>query len=397
VNGGGRAEPLAGADILDDRMRALDRYCWDLAAEFRAAGLALDRDPDAVADLAGLCGVRLFQQTFTPTGYRPRLDVPPGLPDDVRSVLGATVLAERLAYGDPGVVLAGPGPSLSGSVVAALAGGDQLARFFGRLDDGRTYTFFALTEPGKGSAATELETTLTAAADGDGWILHGEKSYIGNGTRAQLGVVFCRRTPGPWGIEAVVVDATDPGVSVTPMSTLGLRGAAVSHLRFDQVRVPRDNLLGADRPASRRGLHGAMSVLYRARPGIAAFALGCAQATCDYLRGQRRDLTGTERSEVDGLLDRIAATRYALYRVAADIDRGSVNAHRVGGVKATAALLAEEVTLVAADLLGPAALIEHPWLEKTYRDVRSFEVMEGTTNLHRLSVFQGLLKDSFFR
>jgi alkylation response protein AidB-like acyl-CoA dehydrogenase len=61
-------------------------------------------------------------------------------------------------------------------------------------------------------------------------------------------------------------------------------------------------------------------------------------------------------------------------------------------VKLEAARVAEEITMLAARLLGPASLIEHPRLEKTYRDVRAFEIMEGTTNLHRLSVFQGLLK-----
>jgi alkylation response protein AidB-like acyl-CoA dehydrogenase len=81
--------------------------------------------------------------------------------------------------------------------------------------------------------------------------------------------------------------------------------------------------------------------------------------------------------------------------VAADIDHGLVNSHRIGAVKVEAARLAEEATLLAADLLGPASLVEDRWLEKTYRDVRAFELMEGTTNLHRISVFQGLRKGTF--
>ena len=64
-------------------------------------------------------------------------------------------------------------------------------------------------------------------------------------------------------------------------------------------------------------------------------------------------------------------------------------------VKLRAARLAEEVTVLAAELLGPASLVEHPWLEKTYRDARGFEFMEGTGNVHRRGVFQGLLRDSF--
>jgi alkylation response protein AidB-like acyl-CoA dehydrogenase len=382
------------ADLLDERMRALDRYCWELAGEFREPGAALDRDPDAIADYLSIPGVAFGQVIFTPPRYRVG-DFPAGVVDAGATSLGSVIVLERFAYGDPNVILACPGPSLSGGTVRALADPAQLDRYFGRLAAAPTHTFFGLTEPDKGSAATELSTTLTPAPDGDGWLLNGEKRYIGNGARAQSGVVFARRTPGLWGVEAVLVDTASPGLSAGLLPTLGMRGARISWMRFADVRVPARDLLGAHLRPSRRGLHGALAGLYRFRPGIAAMALGCAQAACDYLCLQRPNLPQQGAARLADLLDRIAAVRRLVYSVAAALDRGVVDPHRIGAVKAQAAHLGEEATSLAVELLGPASLLDHPWLEKTHRDVRAFELMEGTTNLHRLSVFQGLLKNTF--
>jgi len=99
---------------------------------------------------------------------------------------------------------------------------------------------------------------------------------------------------------------------------------------------------------------------------------------------------------VDDMSDRRSRLRALLHRAAVEIDAGAPNIHRVSAVKTRAADLAEEATRLAAWLLGPASLIEHPWLDKLYRDVRAFEFMEGTGNIHRRTVFQGLLRDDFF-
>lgn len=384
-----------GAELLDERMRALDRYCWELADEYRAPGAALDRDPDAITDFLKIPGVRFGQDTFSPPQYRTGVDFPADVVDAGATCLGSVIVLERFSYGDPNMILACPGPSLSGGAVRALADQAQFDRFFSRLAATPTHTFFGLTEPTKGSAVTELTTTITPGPGGDGWLINGEKRYVGNGARAQLGVVFGRRTPGPWGIEAVLVDTASPGFSADLLPTIGLRGARISWMRFDNVWIPNENLLGAHLRPSRRGIHGALHGLYRFRPGIAAMALGCAQATCDYLREHRPVLPKADEARLDAVLDTIAAVRRLTYQVAIDLDHDIIDVHRIGAVKIQAAHVAEEATLLTAELLGPASLIEHPWLEKIYRDVRAFELMEGTTNLHRLSVFQGLLKNTY--
>jgi alkylation response protein AidB-like acyl-CoA dehydrogenase len=354
----------------------------------------LDRDPDAIDGYLDLPAVRFGREFFVPPRYRTG-DLPAHLLDLGHLCHAAAVMLERYGYGDPNIIVASPGPSLSGGVIAALADEAQADRFYSRLAAAPTHTFFGLTEPEKGSAVTELHTTLRPAPDGDGWLLRGEKRYIGNGARAQLGVVFCRRAPGPWGVEAVLVDTAASGFSADLLPTLGLRGARISWQRYDDVRVPAGDLLGAHLRPSRRGLHGALHGLYRFRPGIAAMALGCAQAAYDYLCRHRPVLPKADRLEVEGLLDRLASVRRLTHLVAIDVDRGAPDPHRIGASKAQAAVVAEDMTALVARLLGPASLIEHPWLEKTCRDVRAFEIMEGTTNLHRLSVLQGLLKGTY--
>lgn len=389
------AGPLAGADLSDDRLRALDQFWWEIAREMREPGMILDREPDAIDRFLDLAAVQYIRELYVPPKYRTCLDLPAAIVDAGASSQGVVIALQRAAYGDPNVVMAAPGPSLSGAIIRALADEAQAERYYSRLASAPTHTFFGLTEPGKGSAATELSTTMTPAPDGDGWVLNGEKRYIGNGAHAPVGVAFCRRAPGPWGVEAVLVDTSSPGFSAGVLPTVGLRGARISWQRYDNVHVRADNLLGAHLRPTRRGLRGALHGLYQFRPGVAAMALGCAQAAYDYLREHRSRLSKADQSEVEGLLDRIAAVRRLVHAVAADVDHGTPDSHRIGAVKAQAAHLAEKMTTLVARLLGPASLVEHPWLEKICRDVRAFEIMEGTTNLHRLSVLRGLLKGTY--
>jgi alkylation response protein AidB-like acyl-CoA dehydrogenase len=383
----------AGDELLDEPLRRLRERCREVAPDLRELGMALDRDPDAIVDHLDLPAFHLLDQVFTPPEFQTR----PGAEPFDPTCTALVVVLEAISHGDPNAILAAPGAGLSRDVVRELGDDTQRAEYFGRLVDGPKWTFFGLTEPGKGSAALELETRLTPSPDGDGFLLNGAKRYIGNGARAQVGVVFCRRAPGPWGIEAVVVDPADPGFHGELLPMVGLRGARISRLVFTDVRIPADRVLGRHRPPSRRGVYGALHALLRFRPGLAAMTLGQTRAVCDYLRAHRPALSTWDRSRVDGLEERVAAVLRATLEVAGDIDHGVVNQHRIGAVKMRAAQLGERATILAAELLGPASLIEHPWLEKAYRDLRAFEFMEGTSNLHRLSVFQGLLKNDFFR
>nr|WP_042193684.1 acyl-CoA dehydrogenase family protein [Kibdelosporangium sp. MJ126-NF4]CEL20846.1 Butyryl-CoA dehydrogenase [Kibdelosporangium sp. MJ126-NF4]CTQ98349.1 Butyryl-CoA dehydrogenase (EC 1.3.8.1) [Kibdelosporangium sp. MJ126-NF4] len=371
-------------------LAVLERHCAEIAHELRDPGLALDNDPDVITRYTDLAAVRLQQAMLIPPEYADAYRIE-GRALRGGSSVAQVVVADRLSYGDPGVLLAAPGPGLSGFVVHALGDADQRCRYFERLTTTPTWTFFALTEHGRGTAAAELQAALRP--DGPSrYTLHGAKRYIGNGARAQMGVVFCRRAPGPFGIEAVLVDTAAPGFSGKALTTTGLAGVRLGELELTGLAVTEDMILGAGRKPSRRGLFGAREALTRNRPIVAAMAVGVADAVIDYARAQRRHLSTMDAARLDELASRVHVTRARLREVAATVDAGRPDQHRISATKLTAARLAEEATLLAVGLLGPTALLDHPWLGKTYRDVRGFEIMDGTADLHRLQVFQGVLR-----
>ncbi|NUT99727.1 MAG: acyl-CoA dehydrogenase, partial [Saccharothrix sp.] len=375
---------------LPEHLRVLEAHCIEIAGQLRAPGLVLDEDPDAITRYLDLPAVRLQEAMLIPPRFAGETYRVGGHSFPGGSCLSRVVVMDRLAYGDPGVLLAAPGPSLAGAAVQALGSERQQSRFFARFAEQPTWTFFALTEHGKGSAAAELETRLVPT--GDGFALHGTKKYIGTGARAQTGVVFCRRAPGPMGIEAVLVDTPAPGFHGELLPILGLRGVRISELVFDGLVVDPDMVLGHDRRPSRRGFLGARETLSTYRPSLAAMSLGVADAVLDYARAERTVLSTADAQRVGDLAGRVAVTRRRVREVAAALDAGRPDRHGTSAVKLTATRLAEEATLLAVDLLGPTALLEHPWLDKTYRDVRAFEFMEGAGDIHRLMVFQGALR-----
>src|SRR5207245_4931070 len=101
----------------------------------------------------------------------------------------------EFAYGDAGMVLAAPGPSLAGILVEQLADDGLRERFYGALADRASWAFFAVTEPGQGSDASAMETALVRESP-ELYRLHGTKKYIGNGARGTVGAVFARTGPG---------------------------------------------------------------------------------------------------------------------------------------------------------------------------------------------------------
>jgi alkylation response protein AidB-like acyl-CoA dehydrogenase len=130
----------------------------------------------------------------------------------------------------------------------------------------------------------------------------------------------------------------------------------------------------------------------RLRPAVGAAALGVAQAAHDYARGQRTRLRSHEVELLDELDEALSATRQLLYRAAAEIDVDASRGALASAAKLQAVRLAERCTLAALSLLGPGSALEHPLLEKWLRDARGFEFMEGTSNMQKLNIFQGLQK-----
>ncbi len=363
---------------LDDRLAALRGAAADLAGQLRAHALAVDDQPGEVKALADLPAFDLIRALTTPLRFADgplrigRHSYPPG------SCLDQAVCVLELAAGDAGALMTCPGPSLSGVLVDSLADERQQERFYRAVADGRTWTFFAVTEPGRGSDAGSLGTGLRRDPDGDTLRLHGVKRYIGNGARGRLGVVFGRTGPGPLSIRAALVETPADGFEAGALDLVGLRGAGLAELRFDGVAVPEDMLLGRHLPATRRGLWGAMRVFHQMRVQVAALALGTGAALVELVAAER-----PRAPRLDEFADRLAAGRRLVYAAAAALDADPDEGHRASVAKVVAAALGRETSRWAVGALDPIALVEQPLLEKWTRDVLAFEFMEGTTNIQR--------------
>ncbi|KXK58492.1 acyl-CoA dehydrogenase [Micromonospora rosaria] len=368
-------------------LRAVAREYADV---LRASALDLDRDPSLAAALLDR-GLPWRQLVGLPAEYNPDPLRVRGRPVHLQSCVEQVTLLEELARADAGAVLALPGPSMSGFVIAELADADQRDRYWSTVAAAPTWTFFGMTEPAHGSDPGSMGTTLRPA-DGGGLLLAGTKRYVGNGARARLGVVFARRHAGPLGVLAVLVDTDRPGFTAVPLPTLGLRGLQLSELRMAEVPIADEDVLGRHKSATRQGMWAATRTFNRYRPVVSALALGVAQAGYDLVVAERRDLRTGERHLLADWAQRLAGTRAVVLAAARSADRNPGDGTLASAAKVRATRLAEEITTSAVRLLGPGARWDHPLLDKLVRDARAFEFMEGTGNIQRLTLAQGYLQ-----
>lgn len=372
---------------LSPELRHLEEVCAEVSADLRARALAIDTEPDQVDRHLDSAAFSLNRRCCTPERFR-TADGEYAF-DIGRTCLERVVSITALSRGDAGGALACPGPALAGLAVDLLGTDEQQERFYRRIADGRTWTFFAMTEPSVGSDATHLTTRLSRAKDGDDLLLSGEKRYIGNGDRGGIGVVFARTGDSVLGIRAVLLELPAEGVTTRPLPMLGLRGAGLSEMKFDRARVPRSDLLGEHLRAARRGLWGALRTLYQMRTQIGGMAVGTAMALHDTIAAEfPRTLDLTEV----GLA--IEATRCAVFDAAAALDADPRRAHVSSMAKLAGTRLVTDVAAWAMRAAGPGGWAEYPLLEKWARDARGFEFMDGTANIQRITVARGYLRET---
>jgi alkylation response protein AidB-like acyl-CoA dehydrogenase len=369
---------------LTPDLREVQDKCAAAARELRAHALAIDADPTAAERLLGSTAFTLNRVDCTPELFRPA-EHDSGRP---RSCLERIVTITALSRGDAGAILACPGPALAGLVVDLLGTEEQQERFYTRIADGRTWTFFAMTEPDTGSDAANMRTRFHVAEDG-GYLLTGHKRYIGNGDRGAIGVVFARTNNSVLGIRAALLELPADGAETMTLPTLGLRGAGLSDMRFDGVRIPEQAMLGSHLRAARRGLWGAMRTFNQVRTQIGGMAVGTAQALHDYVAAE---LPTTPNLTSMGL--RIDATWHTVLDAAAALDADPDRAHVASEAKLAGTRLVTDVAAWALSAAGPGGWAEQPLLEKWARDARGFEFMDGTGNIQRVVLARGYLQEN---
>ncbi len=282
---------------------------------------------------------------------------------------------------------------------------EQKRRFIPDIASGNKISAFALTEPEAGSDAGGTKTR--AVLDGDRYRLSGTKVFITNGGLAKTLVVFASTDPdrGVRGVSAFVVDGESQGLSVGRIEDkMGIRGSQTAMLNFDDVRVPRENLLGQEG----EGFKIAMRTLDRTRPGIAAQALGIAQgaldAALDHLKQRRqfgRPLIEQEAIQfmLADMETQIQASRHLLYKAAEVVETAGFEAQsspEVTRYSAMAKLMcsdtAMEVTTNAVQLFGGYGYVRDYPVERMMRDAKITQIYEGTNQVQRLVIFRNLLE-----
>lgn len=256
---------------------------------------------------------------------------------------------------------------------------------------------FCLSEPGAGSDVASLSTT--AKRDGDSYILNGTKTFITNGSVASLYTVFATRDKSlrHQGIAGFIVPAETPGISHgKKFDKMGQRASDTAEVIFEDVRVPRANLLGRED----EGFRIAMVTLDRTRPMIAAMSVGLARAAMDAAVQYAKDRItfGTpigHHQAVQLLLADMAkdieAARLLTWQCAWLIDHGHRATKESSLAKCFAADTAMRVTTDAVQVFGGYGYMKDLPLEKYMRDAKLMQIYEGTNQIQRLVIARHLL------
>jgi acyl-CoA dehydrogenase len=320
----------------------------------------------------------------------------------------AVIGSEELAWGDPALILTFPGPGLGGPPVMYTGTSDQKERAFRIFREDREnphWGAYALTEPGAGSDVAGISTTCHK--DGNHYVLNGRKCFITNGARADWNVVFATldKSQGRAAHRAFLVFKDTPGFSVGKIEDkLGLRASETAELVLEDCRVHQDDLLGGEErytAASKEGFRTAMKTFDNTRPLVAAMAVGIARAAFEMTRDWVKEHYDLKRpipryhliAETLANMEReINAARLLCWKAAWMGDLGIPNSRESSVSKSYSAEVGQRVTSQAIQIMGYEGTYHHQMVEKLFRDVKVFDIFEGTGQIQRIVISRRILK-----
>ena len=314
------------------------------------------------------------------------------------SNMAAVLQAIEASWGDAAMLLSIPYQGLGNAAVSAVANDEQLKRL------GKVWAAMAITEPGFGSDSAAVSTT--AKLDGDEYVINGEKIFVTAGSRATHIVVWATldKSKGRPAIKSFIVPREHPGVTVERLENkLGIKGSDTAVIRFDNARIPKDNLLGNPEIEPGKGFAGVMETFDNTRPVVAGMAIGIARATLEELRKILTnagveisyDKPSHAQSAPAAEFLRMEADWEAAYqltlRAAWQADNKIPNSKEASMAKAKAGRVGSDITLKAVELAGTAGYSEEALLEKWARDSKIMDIFEGTQQIQQLVVARRLL------
>ena len=276
----------------------------------------------------------------------------------------------------------------------------QQERWVRPLARGEKIGAFCLTEPNAGFDAGAV--SATAVAEGEDYILNANKVFVTNGGVADVCLIFARTDPaaGRKGISVVVAERGVPGFVVGDLEDLcGMRANPVSSIRLYDCRVPRDHLVG--KPG--QGLQIGMAALDTGRMGIAAQAVGIAQAALEeavqYARQRRTFGTPIENHQavqmmIADMATQIQAARLLVYQAAQLKDQHKPFSKESAMAKLFASEAACKVTDAAVQIHGGYGYSKAYAVERYYRDARVTRIYEGTSEIHKMVIARSVFQDA---
>ncbi len=290
-----------------------------------------------------------------------------------------------------------------GSFPILLSGTDeQKKKWLPGIATGDKLIAFGLSEKEAGSDAGGM--TTRAELQGDHYLINGEKKWNTGGAVASYNLIFAVTDPsrGARGVSAIVVEADTEGYSVGKHEDkMGIRCVPVVEIHLDNCKVPKENLLGG---VEGQGFKHAMITLDRARPGVAAQAVGLAQGALDLAveyTGQREQF-GQSISSFQGIqwmladmATQIEAARALIHHTARAIDADAKHITKLSGMcKLMATDVAMKVTTDCVQLFGGYGYCKDFPIEKYMRDAKITQIYEGTNQIQRLVIARNILREA---
>ncbi|AEP01057.1 MULTISPECIES: acyl-CoA dehydrogenase family protein [Heyndrickxia] len=287
--------------------------------------------------------------------------------------------------------------SLGASPIYYFGTEEQKQKWLVPMAKGEALGAFGLTEPNAGSDAGGTRTK--AVLDGDEWVINGEKCWITNAEYARQVIVTAvtgKRENGRNIISAIIVPADAPGVAITsPYEKMGVRGSNTCQIVLENVRVPRENLLGDEN----KGFSQFLYTLDGGRISIAALSVGIAQAAFEKaLRyAKERMQFGQAISKFQAIQFKLAdmameidLARNAVYKAAWLKDQGKPFSKEAAYAKLFASEMGFRVCNQAIQIHGGSGYMREYGVERHLRDIKLMEIGEGTSEIQRLVIARKL-------
>ncbi|MUN28737.1 acyl-CoA dehydrogenase family protein [Sulfuracidifex metallicus] len=277
-------------------------------------------------------------------------------------------------------------------------GGDTAKEWIEEGSKGKEIYAVALTEPAAGSDLGAFQTT--AKQEGNEFVINGEKIFTSAGSFSTKMVVLARTSGNigdKQGVSLLLIDSKTSGVEIHKLDLMGIRGAGVSYVKFNNARVPKDTIIGKEGDAYK----GAIKALMVSRNGYAGIAVGIARGSLDEAVNRANARKQFGKSLIDqewigfNLSDafiKVEAARLLTLRAAYLFDKGKEALSEASMAKYYAAVTSAEVSRLALHIYGGHGLTRGSKVERLYRDSKVMEIAEGTNEMQLMGVSRLLKK-----